>query len=82
MLWKVVSLPKKKRGEKKGRERKGEEGQQEELTTHWDITGIVTFFGVCCVAPRTIDIAVRVSAVLKRDRRLRGGSLGWKGIQM
>lgn len=71
-----------KRGEKKGRERKGDEEQQEELTTHWDITGIVTFFGVCCVAPRTIDIAVRVSAVLKRDRRLRGGSLGWRGIQM
>lgn len=77
-----------KRGEKKGRERKGDEGkgerrerkgdegQREELTTHGDITVIIKFSGVCCVAPRTVDIAIRVPAVLKRDRHLRDAPWG------
>lgn len=34
------------------------------LWTHGDITVIIKFSGVCCVAPRTIDITIRVSAVV------------------
>lgn len=74
----------------RGRER---EGKQKKLTTHWDVTVIIKFSGVHCIAPRTIYITIWVSAVLKRDRHFerrlpwgRGGSRyrdinlleGWK----
>lgn len=81
LCWKVASLQKKERREE-GREERGREGEGEKLTTQWDVTIIVKFSGVHCIAPRTIDIAVWVSAVLKRDRHWRGGSPGVEGIQM
>lgn len=51
-------------------------GKREKLTTQGDVTIVIKFSGVRCIAPRTIHIPIWVSAVLKRDRHLRGGSHG------